>query len=391
MPVIGRRTRSALIGLRESVRGAIPSILRQRFPPEPGLVFEAKCVQRARDIAATHSCTTEFFEEVSSRERQSPRIALPGRLSCFEAHRTTQSDPLFVMTLRNARVTGRFPAVISRAGALFADVSRVHSEPIHSHPIYSRFRLPRVQRLAGRTLLLTAAWGGSYYHWMIDQLPRLALLPRAGIELRSFDHILLPDLAGQFVEETLRHWPELQGKFTALDDAYQAECEELVCPSLPHRIGEADAWGPAWVGDRIRGPKRPELGERRFLLSRAGAPRRRLANEDELYESLLAARGFERVMLERYTVREQAELLSQASLIVAPHGAALTNLIFAPRRCTIIELVPIDYPATCFWHLADELGLEYRYVLARSAPQRTGGQHADFAVDVGLVRECLAG
>jgi len=227
---------------------------------------------------------------------------------------------------------------------------------------------------------------------MIDQLPRLALLDRAHMDLAGFDHVLLPEQNGPFLLETLSLFPDLQAQRHTLDDAAHFECDELICPSLPHRVGESDPWGPTFVTKHILGHDRAEVGNRRFLISRSRAPRRRLRNEEDLWQNVLARLGFERLYLEEYSVQEQAQLIAVAAFIVAPHGAGLTNLIFAPKQCCVIELLNRNYPATCFWHLSDELGLDYRYIVGepeKPAANDSTGQHTDFSVDSRLVANCL--
>ena len=62
-------------------------------------------------------------------------------------------------------------------------------------------------RLPGRTLLLTSAYGGSFYHWLVDALPRIALTTRAGVDLRSIDQVMLPAESGPYIEQALALFP----------------------------------------------------------------------------------------------------------------------------------------------------------------------------------------
>ena len=385
--------RSMIGGMRNSLLPAMPLAWQRRSPPRRGLVFDVEGVHLRSSRPRPAGFSIQYFEPVPSRSRQLPLAGLPRRWARFESHNQTHTDPLFVATLCEAHVSGRFPAVTSADGALFADVSRVHSEAVDTHPVYTRIRLPRPTRLVGKTLLLSSAWAGSFYHWIVDQLPRLALIARAGLDLRSFDHVLLPEKNGHFLGETLLLFPDLRAQRHTLSDHTHFECDELVCPSLPHRVGESDPWGPTFVAEHVLGGARRETGDRRFLISRGGAPRRRLRNEDDLWEKLLIPRGFERLRLEEHSIQEQAGLLATAAVVVAPHGAGLTNLVFAPKQCCVVELLNGNYPATCFWHLSDELGLDYRYVVGQpeiSENAHAGaGQQSGFWIEPDAMADCL--
>ena len=117
-----------------------------------------------------------------------------------------------------------------------------------------------------------------------------------------------------------------------------------------------------WLGNVLREAAAATPGPvRRLYLSRRGTDWRRLSNEDEL-EDVLRQRGFETVTPERLSIAEQVRLFADAEAIVAPHGSALTNAVFA-RHCTVIELVNPAYPSAIFYTLSDALGHDYWYVL----------------------------
>ena len=60
------------------------------------------------------------------------------------------------------------------------------------------------------------------------------------------------------------------------------------------------------------------------------------------------------------TPEETAALFGRASIIVAPHGAGLTNMIFSRPGTPIYEFVPLDNPNVCYWHLAEMMGHVYK-------------------------------
>jgi hypothetical protein len=70
---------------------------------------------------------------------------------------------------------------------------------------------------------------------------------------------------------------------------------------------------------------------------------------------------------------------------VAPHGAGLANLVFAPPGAGVVELFARDYVNECFWALATTVdGLRYRYLVgdgSPSRPRRNGGVASDIRAD----------
>jgi capsular polysaccharide biosynthesis protein len=77
---------------------------------------------------------------------------------------------------------------------------------------------------------------------------------------------------------------------------------------------------------------------RKLYVTRRNAKVRRLVNEVEVAD-YLTDRGFEVVALEERPFREQVQLFAEAEVVVAQHGAGLTNLLFAqsPRVLEIMS------------------------------------------------------
>lgn len=89
---------------------------------------------------------------------------------------------------------------------------------------------------------------------------------------------------------------------------------------------------------------------------------RNLVNIDEL-EALLTKRFNQpvaRVSFEGHSFVDQVAAMRHLKLLVAPHGAALTNIAFMPTDSAVIEVFPIHYhPANYFDLLATRCGLWY--------------------------------
>ena len=60
-------------------------------------------------------------------------------------------------------------------------------------------------------------------------------------------------------------------------------------------------------------------------------------------------------------VIEQMRAVAGAEIIIGLHGAQLTNMIWAPRSATVIEIIPDDMESgSVFATLTRALGLNYR-------------------------------
>ncbi len=82
-----------------------------------------------------------------------------------------------------------------------------------------------------------------------------------------------------------------------------------------------------------------KIGKGRYYFSRAKAPESRILEEEsDNIDNILKEHGFETIYLENFSFHQQIEMAANADVIVAPHGAGLTNLIFSNANTKIVEL-----------------------------------------------------
>lgn len=382
------RLRDALVRLREASRPILPGMIARRMPPDRARIV------RLGGVAAYAPDSTRGIDELfhmkgKPQPRPAPEGGYPSRWTALEAARSPHHCSRQVARLSNASVSGLVPAVVSADGALIYEFSCVLEEPIDRHPTFRRVRLPARSRLSGRTLLLAYGHSGNFFHWMNDTLPRLRLVEHAGHALGSFDHLLIPGSAGTFVHESLSAFPELRAVRHELNDATHFECQELVCATSLHPPFESSQWAVAVLRRRLMTRERPSAGGARVYLGRGRAGRRRLLNEAELWKRVLEPAGFTRLDIDGCSLASQIAAVSNAAVVAAPHGAALTHMVFARPGASIIELLPDALPAPYFWNLSGAMAHRYRYVVGAS--QQTGeiGNIVDFEVDSRDLAACL--
>ena len=94
---------------------------------------------------------------------------------------------------------------------------------------------------------------------------------------------------------------------------------------------------------------------------------RRFVREAELVAAL-EKRDFSVVDPGSLSVQDQIDHFAAADVIVGPHGAAMTNLIFAPEGARVLELFGPRYVKASFWTLTSSIpGVEHRYLVGGSA------------------------
>lgn len=134
-------------------------------------------------------------------------------------------------------------------------------------------------------------------------------------------------------------------------------------------------------------------GKKIFVL-RGNIQARRELNLPEIKKAL-SPFGFIFLSTEGLTMQQEADLFGNADVIVAVHGAALHNLLFARPGTRVIELFPYDYFEPSNYIIASHAECDYHYMIGEPLPgshdnlsflERNG---ADIMVDSGkLLRLC---
>lgn len=221
-----------------------------------------------------------------------------------------------------------------------------------------------------------------FYHFLVDNLSRLDLL---NLEyFRSFPSISLlcpgglTNLEAFFVEKLL---PANVSVLDVPEGTLYAPDQLLFNTFITSR-SSGYLRGP--FVDRLQkrlAPGRVPLRTERIYISRHRARKgRRIHNEDALMDRLRLL-GFQRYVLEDLPIPEQVALFQRADMIVAPHGAGLSNLLFS-RQATVLELFASGYVVPHYYLLAKSLGHRYDYLLGPAS-------HHDenFSVDVDAITE----
>jgi capsular polysaccharide biosynthesis protein len=229
----------------------------------------------------------------------------------------------------------------------------------------------------------------SYAHWLVDQLPTVRGLKRYQAATGRTPTVLIEEDPPDWILKTL----SLVGVDTPVpfdmsvaktDRLVVASCRESVPRNQP--VYEPSKDDIDWLTSKMK--SRVSLGSAdypdRIYISRENIPGRgrNVTNRAEL-NSVLHEFDIEVCTPETRSLPEQIRLYSNADVIVGPHGAGLTNMIFS-ENLTVIELLSTPYPM--YQHLAQISGHEYRFLQCGDGEDH----HAPIEVDTDALRTLLA-
>lgn len=281
----------------------------------------------------------------------------------------------WVRELEKCIVFGPTVGVVSSNNLLIPGVSIEWSCPPELHWTFRKLKLPTPTPLFGRSLILASTGGDSYFHWMTDILPRVRLVKEAGYEMNSFDHFIINKLEAGYQRETLDYLKIPSKKIREIavkPNGYF--CEQAVLPSLPSFPGAVPPETIQYVRSII--PETTLNKARRLYIGRGKSKRRKIPEEDRIID-WLKTQGFEIIDCGEMSVKDQAAAFAHAELIVAPHGGALTNLIFCRPGTKVVELLSSNYPNPCYRNLCGVAKLPYIGIIGNSQKSETTSDLSD--------------
>lgn len=188
----------------------------------------------------------------------------------------------------------------------------------------------------------------NYYHWLIEDLPSV-------IRAKRFDPSAVPIVSPTqpaYVRDSLQAFGvevEYSDQPRIFDQLVLAGRGNDSGWPHPEDVGilrdfSSDFWEASDSGQRI-------------YISRSKS-RRGIQNEEQLHE-LLKTFGFKIVHSELLSFHEQVNLFASASLVLGPHGAGLSNLVFMKPESKVIELAWAGQAIQCFEVLAFHSGISF--------------------------------
>ncbi|UOY10289.1 DUF563 domain-containing protein [Methanonatronarchaeum sp. AMET6-2] len=235
----------------------------------------------------------------------------------------------------------------------------------------------------------------SYYHWMVEYLPKLRFLEHYIEQTQKSPIILVESNPRDFVIETLdlagypsdmyKEWNELelqvQNLIVSIHRPHQFDYQNPVKSNYNPSIKDL-----IWLRERML--SNTQYNKRKnnkiIYISRQEVPSergRKVVNFKSLID-IIHEFGGESYVLEEMEFEEQVKLFAESGMIIGLHGAGLLNMIFADDP-VIVEIFPSDVIKPHFYFIADMMGFTYE-------PFVSDSKNEELVIDEGKFRDHIA-
>jgi hypothetical protein len=280
----------------------------------------------------------------------------------FVEARTAHIPARYLLEVTDGRLVGDVGATVTPGGVLDYQTSGYFGiSGWREHPIFLKPTLGRIERVPGTVLSLTTrGTAGNYYHFLFDAIARYGIFEDA-LPGQTVDAIVVPHQLG--FQQALLELAGIKGPFVQPRPGTTVQADRLLVPSTPNQALDAPPWVVNWLRRRLPSRTSRETA-RRLYLTRGDKPNtRRYVQEPQLWP-WLEERGFVRLDAGKFSVQEQIDIFAGAEVVIAPHGAALTNITFSRPGTRVLEMFASSYVHLGLWTIADAVGLDYRYLVS---------------------------
>jgi hypothetical protein len=328
------------------------------------------------------SCIIKTIQEILVYSKKPNHVNNEIHPNFIESNKLPINTEYHLCLLKNARVVNEMGVIISFDDKIYTEFNFENDDITKKNDVFKSYiSKPKIKKNCLASITSNAY--SNTFHWTFDVLPRLKLF-RAVFE--DIDFLIVPDNLNTFQLDSLSHMEYSDKKLLRIKDGTHLLCENLFVASFPRKNGQI----PKWACDFLREtfiPTNAEKPYKRIYITRKDAFFRKITNEDEV-EKYLTGLGFEIIQMSKLSFEEQIKVFTEAQIVVGPHGAGLTNIVFC-QNAKILEMFSPSYVPTMYWMISNHVENEYYYILGEDEPGNTHPEWKDFKINMKVLEQTI--
>jgi len=221
----------------------------------------------------------------------------------------------------------------------------------------------------------------NHYHWLCECIPRLYILEKINENFEQLNLIISEELSDKQREMLFPFIYDKEFITVSTIPRYEAwEIDHFIFLSFVTQPGSG--YIPKQIIEFIQNKFfayyqiRKTTNHRKIYISRKIARNRKILNEDSIIP-ILVKKGFEIVFLEKMSIKDQIQLFFESEVIIGPHGAGFSNIIFCQKNTKVLELFSSDNVRSFFFFLSKSNELNYDYLICEKSDK-----NENFNVDI---------
>lgn len=217
--------------------------------------------------------------------------------------------------------------------------------------------------------LVQGASGNNYFHFLFDVITKIKLCEQ-NINLGQIDFFYLPGITNwqkkilsvfKIYEERMIN--SHQYRHIQADTLFALEHPWYKKSFVQNEINEIPDWIIYFLREKFLSYEKKFNSNDKIFIDRSDSifNHCKLINNNEIIKFLLNI-GFSSYKVSELDFFEQIYLFHNAKMIIGPHGAAFSNLIFSNPGLKIIEIIPENHPSMKCKKFSEILNFDYKRI-----------------------------
>ena len=229
-----------------------------------------------------------------------------------------------------------------------------------------------IKRINGSLLILTQGASGhnNYAHWMLDVLPKIKLL-LSKMLISEIKNIYFTKL-NKFQNQSFSLLGLKSYKIVDPNIFRHVKANQIISVSHPYYFKKSWFYAqsnlPSWIikflrDDISKKVKSKKKGYKKIFIDRSDSLQNhsKLINNNEVIK-YLKTKKYKCIRLSKLNLKDQISIFKNCNIIIAPHGAGLTNISFEKKKTKVIEIIPKNNKNYLFKRISKINKLKYKSI-----------------------------
>ena len=229
----------------------------------------------------------------------------------------------------------------------------------------------RIQRtINGKIFCLVQGGSGkNYFHFLFDIITKLKIF-QLNSSLNEIDYFYVPGVSA-WQKKILSLFEINENRLIDSNKFRHIKGSEIIAIDHPwykkgfvqQEIINLPEWSIFFLREKFLKFKKKFDASKKIFIDRSDSlyNRCKLINNREVID-FLSTKGFKSYQVSRLDFFEQIYLFENADIIISPHGAALTNIIFSKPSLKLFELIPNNHGSVKCERISKFLNFEYNKI-----------------------------
>ena len=227
---------------------------------------------------------------------------------------------------------------------------------------------PRLKKNINGTIfsLVQGASGNNYFHFLFDVIARLKLYQQKN-SLDEIDYFYVPGTY-EWQKKIFKTFKIQINRLIDSQKIRHVKADKIIAVDHPwyfkgtmqNEVFNVPSWIVKWLREKFLNMHVKFNCSDKVFIDRSESKFNhcKLQNNDEII-NFLKLKGFESYKVGQLDFFQQIYLFNNAKIIIGPHGAAHTNIVFCKPKTNIIEIIPDTHPSKKCSRLSEILNLNY--------------------------------